>query len=72
MTTMTTPQTGRGNRAEPRRESLLTDFTLAPTSPQERRRAALAVCARSETVEEARELLQALGLFDDKAVRGAA
>jgi hypothetical protein len=51
---------------------LLTDFTLAPLSPEERRRAALTVCRSSETVDEARELLSALGLLDDSAIRGAA
>jgi hypothetical protein len=68
MTTTTTHRTA----TEPRRESLLTDFTLAPVSDSDRRRAALAVCARSETATEARELLEALGLLDDKALRGAA
>ena len=49
--------------AEPRRETLLTDFTLVPSTPEERRRAALTVCRESETVDEARELLDALGLL---------
>lgn len=57
---------------EPRRETLLTDFTLVPLSPEERRRAALTVCHSSETVEEARELLSALGLLDDSAIQGVA
>jgi hypothetical protein len=68
-----TTQTARTERSgEPRRETLLTDFTLAQLSPEERRRAALTVCRRSETAEEARELLSALGLLDDAASRGAA
>jgi hypothetical protein len=71
-TTTTTTRTGRGDRSEPRREALLSDFTLAPVSADERRRAALAVCGRSETTDEARELLEALGLLDDTAIRGAA
>jgi hypothetical protein len=50
--------------AEPRRESLLTDFALVPITAEERRRAALAVCRRSASAEEARELLDALGLLD--------
>jgi hypothetical protein len=70
MTTSTrTPR--RAKPAEPRRESLLTDFTLAPVSREERRRAALAVCHRSATADEARELLDALGLLDT-SMRGAA
>ena len=52
-TTSQTPK--RGKTAEPRRESLLTDFALVPISIEERRLAALAVCARSETADEARE-----------------
>jgi hypothetical protein len=68
--TMTT--TTRKTATEPRRESLLTDFTLSPIPAQDRRRAALAVCARSESAAEARELLEALGLLDDTALRGAA
>jgi hypothetical protein len=51
---------------------LLADFTLVPIGPEERRRAALAVCHRSATAEEARELLDALGLLDNAMVRGAA
>jgi hypothetical protein len=66
-------QTARTERStEPRRETLLTDFTLALLTPEERRRAALTVCRSSETAEEARELLSALGLLDDEAIRGAA
>jgi hypothetical protein len=69
-TTTRTPR--RTKPAEPRRESLLADFALTPISPEERRRAALAVCHRSATAEEARELLEALGLFDPAMLRGAA
>ena len=66
-------QTARSERGgESRRETLLADFTLSPLSPGERRRAALTVCRSSETVDEARELLSALGLLDDDAIRGAA
>ena len=65
-------QTARSERGESRRETLLTDFTLAPLSPHERRQAALTVCRSSETVDEARELLSALGLLDDPALKGAA
>jgi hypothetical protein len=50
----------------------LADFALTPVSPEERRRAALAVCHRSTTAEEARELLDALGLLDAAIARGAA
>jgi len=60
---MTTMTSSRSPRTEPRRESLLTDFTLAPVSADERRRASLAVCARSADAAEARELLEALGLI---------
>jgi hypothetical protein len=68
-----TTQTARSERGgESRRETLLTDFTLSPLSAEERRRAALTVCQSSDTVDEARELLSALGLLDDSAVRGAA
>jgi hypothetical protein len=48
------------------------DFAVTPVSPADRRRAALAVCARSANADEARGLLEALGLLDDRAVRGAA
>jgi hypothetical protein len=66
-------QTVRTERSpEPRRETLLTDFTLAQLTPDERRRAALTICRSSETADEARELLSALGLLDDDAIRGAA
>jgi hypothetical protein len=58
-----TMTTTRGGRAEPRREALLTDFTLAPVSDEERHRAQLAVCARSKDATEARELLETLGLL---------
>jgi hypothetical protein len=68
-----TTRTARTERSgEPRRETLLTDFTLVQLTAEERRRAALTVCHRSETVDEARELLSALGLLDDEAIRGAA
>jgi hypothetical protein len=60
MTTMTTP---KAPRTEPRRESLLTDFTLAPVTDEERHRASLAVCARSANAAEARDVLEALGLI---------
>ena len=69
---MTTRTAHAPRSSEPRRETLLTDFTLAPLSPEQRRRAALTVCRSSETVDEARELLSALGLLDDEAIRGAA
>jgi hypothetical protein len=70
---MTTTRTSRRAKSpEPRRESLLADFALTPVSPEERRRAALAVCRRSATAEEARELLDALGLLDATMARGAA
>jgi hypothetical protein len=72
MTTTSTAQHSRGRKSETRRETLLTDFAITPVAPEERRRAALAVCARSETADEARELLEALGLLDDKSLRGAA
>jgi len=66
MTTSRTTQ--RGKSGEPRRETLLTDFTLVPLSPTDRRQAALAVCEQSADAEEARELLSALGLLDDLAL----
>lgn len=72
MATTKTPQTPRGRKTETRRETFLTDFAIAALPPEERRRAALAVCARCETTDEARELLAALGLLEDKALRGAA
>jgi hypothetical protein len=70
--TTTTRTPGRTKTAEPRRESLLADFTLTPIAPEERRRAALAVCHQSATADEARELLEALGLLDATMLRGAA
>jgi len=69
-TTTRTPR--REKPAETRRESLLADFTVTPISPTDRRRAALAVCHRATTAEEARELLDALGLLDVTLMRGAA
>jgi hypothetical protein len=69
---MRTPQTARGRKSETRRETLLTDFAIAAVPPAERRRAALAVCARSASAAEAREMLEALGLLDDQALSGAA
>lgn len=60
---MTTMTPSRSTRTEPRRESLLTDFTLAAVSAEEKHRASLAVCARSTNAAEARELLEALGLI---------
>jgi hypothetical protein len=48
---------------------MLSDFTLAPVTPAERRRAALAVCHRCTDATEARELLDALGLLSDPAMR---
>jgi len=69
MATRRTSQHGKSG--ESRRETLLTDFAIAPLSAAERRQAALAVCRRSANVEEARELLSALGLLDT-ALRGAA
>jgi hypothetical protein len=70
--TTTTRSPRRTKPVEPRRESLLADFTLTPIAPEERRRAALAVCHRSATADEARELLDALGLLDNEMLRGAA
>jgi hypothetical protein len=64
--------TTRKSATEPRRESLLTDFTVTPIPEQDRRRAALAICDRASSVEEARELLEALGLLEDTAIRRAA
>jgi len=70
---MTTRRATAGAKAaEPRRESLLADFALMPVSPEQRRHAALAVCHRCATADEARELLEALGLLDVARTRGAA
>ncbi|HTW21208.1 MAG TPA: hypothetical protein VME70_13465 [Mycobacteriales bacterium] len=69
--TTTTRTNRRAKPAETRRESLLADFTVTPIPPEVRRRAALAVCHRASTVEEARELLDALGLLD-VTLQGAA
>jgi hypothetical protein len=71
MTTTTRTQR-RTKPAEPRRESLLADFALTPVSSEERRRAALAICHRAANADEARELLEALGLLDRTMLRGAA
>jgi hypothetical protein len=69
-TTTRTPR--RTKPAEPRRETLLAEFALVPISPEQRRRAALAVCQRASSAGEARELLEALGLLDHAMLRGAA
>lgn len=70
--TTRTPSSRSPRAAEPRRETLLSDFTLTPLSTEERRAAALAVCHRAADAAEARELLDALGLLDIAIVRGAA
>ena len=70
MTSEGKPRRAKG--AESRRESLLADYALTPVSDEDRRRAALAVCHRCATAEEARELLEALGLLDPSMARGAA
>ncbi|MBV9869017.1 MAG: hypothetical protein JO214_00075 [Frankiaceae bacterium] len=62
----------RANGAEPRRETLLTDFAVTPISPADRRRAALAVCDRASSPAEAHDILEALGLLDVQLLRGAA
>jgi hypothetical protein len=62
----------RANAAEPRRETLLTDFAVTPISPADRRRAALAVCDRAGSAAEAHYLLEALGLLDVGLLQGAA
>jgi hypothetical protein len=62
----------RAKPAEPRRETLLTDFAVTPISPADRRSAALAVCARATDAAEAHELLEALGLLDAAVLKGAA
>jgi hypothetical protein len=72
MTTTSTAQHSRGRKSETRRETLLTDFAITPVAPEERRRAALAVCAWSATADEAREVLGALGLLGDQTLSGAA
>jgi hypothetical protein len=69
---MSTPTTQTQRGTETRRETLLADFTMSPLSEDERRRAALTVCRGSASAAEARELLSALGLLDDEAIRGAA
>jgi hypothetical protein len=69
-TTTRTPR--RSKPAESRRESLLADFAIIQIPAEERRRAALAVCHRAASAEEARELLEALGLLDHDMLRGAA
>jgi hypothetical protein len=51
---------------------LLTDFAVTPVSADQRRRAAIAVCDRAASAEEAHELLDALGLLDVEMLRGAA
>jgi len=66
VTTTKTP-----SRQEQRR-AMLTDFTLSPVSPEDRRRAALAVAARGGDRDDVRLMLEALGLLDDPAVRRSA
>jgi hypothetical protein len=70
--TTKTRNSRRTKPAEGRRETMLADFTVVPVSAEDRHRAALAVCHRSATVEEARELLDALGLLESEKVAGAA
>jgi hypothetical protein len=70
--TTTTRKPGRSRPVDSRRESLLTDFEVVPLTAEDRRRAALAVCRRCDTADEARELLAALGLLDQTMLRGAA
>ena len=56
-----------------RRDAMLADLAVTPLRPEERKAAALVVCAntleRGGTATEARELLDALGLLADPAVR---
>ena len=46
----------------------LDDSPIPPISEDRRRRAALVVCGRVEDPEQARIVLEALGLFDDPAI----
>jgi hypothetical protein len=72
MTTTSDGRTGQPAGTEKRRVSrdrLLADLTVVEPSPAERRRAAVAVCHFNPDRDEARELLEALGLLDDAAIR---
>jgi hypothetical protein len=53
------------------RDRLLADLTVVEPTPAQRRRAALAVCGFNPDPAEAREMLDALGLLDDEAIRTA-
>lgn len=62
----TPPSTRRASR-----DRLLADLSVVEPTPEQRRRAALAVCRFNTDPAEAREMLDALGLLDDDAIRSA-
>lgn len=51
------------------RDRLLADLSVVEPSPAQRRRAAIAVCRFNTDRDEAREMLEALGLLGDDAIR---
>jgi hypothetical protein len=67
MTAPVTPPASDKRRAS--RDRLLADLTVVEPSPEQRRRAAIAVCRFNPDPVEAREMLDALGLLDE-AVTG--
>ena len=50
------------------RDRLLADLSVVEPSPAQRRRAAIAVCHFNPDRDEAREMLEALGLLGDDAI----
>ena len=50
------------------RDRLLADLSVVEPTPAQRRRAALAVCHYNPDADEAREMLEALGLLGDDAL----
>jgi hypothetical protein len=53
------------------RDRLLADLSVVEPTPEQRRRAALAVCHFNPDTDEAREMLDALGLLGDEALHGS-
>lgn len=51
------------------RDRLLADLTVVEPTPAQRRRAAIAVCGFNPDPDEAREMLEALGLLGDEAIQ---
>jgi len=72
MTAKTTESAGQSpapnDKRRASRDRLLADLSVVEPTPAQRRRAALAVCHYNTDSDEAREMLDALGLLGDDAL----